>query len=143
MYNNISPGYLSSLIPQQVDAILETQTSSKLLDLKLVFLLQLLLAIDTATMEQSIYRNKTAKVSELFQMFFERGQTYCAQILLLWGKKKPSYFTHAYVWVAVHEIWTFLLRISQTCLCANVVVLKTHSISFFTATFISDNVPYI
>ena len=41
-------------------------------------------------MEQSIYRNKTAKLSEFLQMFFERGQTYCAQILLLWGKKSPD-----------------------------------------------------
>ena len=63
------------------DTILEPQTISKLLELN-ESLLQLLLAIDTATMEQSIYRNKTAKL-------FEREQTYCAQILLLWGKKSP------------------------------------------------------
>ena len=41
-------------------------------------------------MEQSIYRNKTANLSELLQMLFEKGQTYCAQILLLWGKKSKK-----------------------------------------------------
>ena len=81
MYKNISPGYLLSLIPQQVDAIsgynLRNSNDLQIIRAKTSH------NYNTATMEQSIYRNKTTKL-------FERGQTYCAQILLLWGKKSPD-----------------------------------------------------
>ena len=89
MCNNIASGYLSSLIPQQVDAISqynrETQMISKLLELKLVFITTL--SCHRHCDNGTIYLSKQDNyLSELLQMFFEKGP----QILLLWGKKSPD-----------------------------------------------------
>ena len=94
MYSNIAPGYLSSLIPQQVDAITQhnLRNSNYLQTIRAKTSLYYNSFLPSTLRQWNNLSIETRKLTSLnsFKCFFEKGQTYYAQILLLWGKKSPD-----------------------------------------------------
>ena len=77
-------------------------------------------------MEQSIYRNKTAKLSELLQMFFEREQTYCAQILFYGVRKTQILHTRLCMGCSLLNLDLFMKNITDSPMCQCGSIENTH-----------------
>ena len=145
MYNNISPGYISSLIPQQVEAIsrYNLRNSNDL---------------QTIRAKTSLYYNSflPSTLRQWNNLFIETRQLTSLNSFKCFLKEdKRTVLKYYFCGVRTAQILHTRLRMgcnslnldllmknitdSPICQCGSI---ETHSISFFTATFIKDNVPY-
>ena len=142
MYNNISPGYLSSLIPQQVDAIsrYKLRNSNDLQTIRAKtslyynsFLLSTLRQWNNLSIETRQLNSHNS-----FKCFLKEDKRTVPKCYFYGVRKAQILHTR----LRMLQFTKFGPLYEEYHGLANVVALKTHSISFFTATFIKDNVPY-
>ena len=145
MYNNISPGYLSSLIPQQVDAIsrYNLRNSNDLQTIRAKTSLYYNSFLPSTLRQWNNLSIETRQLNSLnsFKCFLKEDKRTVPKYYFYWVRKAQILHTRLRTGCTSLNLDLFMKNITDSpmCQCGSI---ETHSISFFTATFIKDNVPY-